>query len=94
MGLSVCRRTDASSGTPGSLNRTPAPTAPAPRCPASAPVASYMTMSAMTRHMANSGLLVPSCSPTAAVSPTTKAVCEEGMPPDPTTRVQSHTRSV
>ncbi|PNH04692.1 hypothetical protein TSOC_009125 [Tetrabaena socialis] len=55
------------------------------------PVASYMTMSEMTRHMAKSELLVPCSTATAVVSATMSAVWEEGMPPLPTSRCQSHT---
>ena len=49
-------------------------------------VASYMTTSENTRHIANIDESSDSFSPTLVVRPTTSAVCDEGMPPLPTSR--------
>lgn len=49
-----------------------------------------LTIRENTREMAKKGLLVPCSTPMALVSPMTREVWEEGMPPDPTNRVRSH----
>lgn len=51
-----------------------------------------LTMSEKTKLMAKKGLLVPCSTPVALVRPMTRAVWEEGMPPEPISLVKSHSR--
>ena len=54
------------------------------------PEASYMTMAEKTKLIANSTESIPRTKPIAVLRPTTNALCEDGMPPDPTRRERSH----
>lgn len=52
--------------------------------------ASYIVIRETMKQRAKRLLLVPSLTPTAVVRPTMRAEWEEGMPPEPTARDQSH----
>lgn len=51
---------------------------------------SRLTTSENTRATAKKGLFVPCMTPRAVVKPITSDVCEDGIPPEPTNRVKSH----